>query len=302
MILRGSLFSVALLLSQHGWADWNYQTVDGAAGVPLNVVTVGDPSSPGILFIHGIGQSHYSFVRQLNSDLTEDFFLVAFDLRGHGASAKPWLAEDYRSDTWAEDVAAVIKATHLRRPVLVAWSFGTLVAMDYIRKFGVTDLKGLILTGALGALRPFRMPTVDDAAAAEFARLRELQLSSSLLDNIQASGGMVQLLTAKPVTEEERRLFEAVTLMLPKYARQAMTQRTFNNQDLLERLTLPLLLSLGEEDNPIQLEDGAAMAADHDNITLSAYENAGHSVFFEQPDRFNAELRRFAEYGHSPGK
>lgn len=295
MRLRGLLLVIALLVAPHGVADWGYQTVEGAGGVPLNVVTAGDPQSPAILFVHGIGQSHYSFVRQLNSDLAEDFFLVTFDLRGHAASGKPWLPEAYNQPAvWARDVAAVMAATKIQRPIVVAWSYGTLVILDYVREFGVDNLAAINLTGGHGALRPFRMPPADDPNAEAFAQVRKLQLSPSLTDNIDAVERMVQWLTEGPIPDQERQYFEAITLMLPAYARRGMLARRPDNQDLLAKLTLPVLLSLGEADNPTQLEDGADMAATHGNVSLSVYANAGHSVFFEQPERFNTELRQLA--------
>lgn len=259
-------------------------------------MTAGDPASPAILFIHGFGQSHYSFVRQLNSDLAEDYYLVAFDLRGHGGSGKPWATEAYsESEVWAGDVAAVIEATGLDRPLAVAWSYGTMVAMDYFREFGVDGIAGILLTGGQGALKPFRMPSGDDPDAAEFARIRELQQSRDLVDYIRAGERVIPLLTASPLPERQRQLFQAIGLMLPGYVRRAMAQRRLNNQDLVERLTLPVLFCLGEKDNPFQLEDAGELAASHDNMSLTVYEGAGHSVFVEQPERFNAELRRFAE-------
>ena len=294
MMLRRLLTVIALLIAPACFADWSYQTVEGDGGVPLNVVTAGDPESRPILFIHGLGQSHYSFVRQLNSDLAHDFFLVSFDLRGHGASGKPWLEEAYAAPRiWAQDVAAVIAASQAERPIVVAWSYGTVVVLDYVREFGTDSLGAIILTGGIGALRPFRMPAADPNAA-KFARLRELQLSPAITDNIDAVQPMVAWLTATPLPPEEQQRFEAITLMLPAYARRAMVKRRIDNQDLLPKLKLPLLLSLGEKDNPIQLEDGTEMAASYDNIKLSVYPGAGHSVFFEQPERFNAELRQLA--------
>ncbi len=291
---------LAALISQQAFADWNYQTVAGAGGVPLNVVTSGDPSSPAILFIHGIGQSHYSFVRQLNSDLADDFFLVSFDLRGHGASGKPWAEDAYNQpQCWAEDVAAVIAATKLDRPVVVAWSYGTLVAMDFVREFGIDGLAGINLTGALGALRPFRMPTAEDPNAEKFAQLRELQRSPDLADNIRASAEFTKWLTATPLPDREYELFYAISVMLPAYARRGMITRQFDNQDLEAKLTLPLLLSLGEHDNPGQLIDGAEMAKAYDNVSLSKYKESGHSVFFEDAERFNAELRGFVMQARS---
>lgn len=291
---------LAVLISQQAFADWNYQTVAGADGVPLNVVTSGKPGSPPILFIHGIGQSHYSFVRQLDSDLADDFFLVSFDLRGHGASGKPWTEESYNeSGRWAEDVAAVIAATDLDRPVIVAWSYGTLVAMDFVREFGIDGLAGINLTGSLGALRPFRMPTGEDPNAEKFAQLRKLQRSPDLADNIRASDEFTKWLTVSPLPDREHELFYAISVMLPAYARRGMMTRKFDNQDLEAKLTLPLLLSLGEHDNPGQLVDGAEMAAANHNVSLSEYKASGHSVFIEDPERFNAELREFVAQARS---
>ncbi len=296
MILRRFMALAALAFAQHCLADWEFQTVEGAGGVPLNVVTAGDPANPAILLIHGFGQSHYSFFHQLDSDLADDYFLVAFDLRGHGASGKPWATEAYSgSEVWARDVAAVIAATDIERPVVVAWSYGTLVAMDYFREFGVNGITGIILTGGQGALKPFRMPTDDDPGAAEFARIRELQQSPDLIDYIRAGERVIPLLTASPLPERERQLFQAIGLMLPAYVRRAMMQRQLDNQDLVEQISLPVLFCLGQEDNPLLLDDGAQLAAGYDNMSLSLYEGAGHSVFVEQPERFNAELRRFAE-------
>ena len=288
------------LLPQRSPADWDYSTVEGAGGVPLSVVTAGDPASPPILLIHGFGQSHYSFVHQLNSDLADDYFLVTFDLRGHGASGKPWAAEDYTEHTvWAEDVAAVVSATGIERPVVVAWSYGTMIAMDYIREHGIGDIAGIILTGGQGGLMPLRMPGSDDPDMAELGEIRVLQQSPDLADNIRAGERVIDLLTASPLPERERELFRSLGLMVPAYVRRAMVHRTLDNQDLVDRLSLPVLFALGQEDNPFQLEDAAGLAASRENVSLTVYEGAGHTVFIEQPQRFNAELRRFAEEARS---
>jgi len=277
-------------------AEIEYTTVTGGGNVPLTVATAGTPDNPAIVFIHGLGQSHYSFFKQLESDLAAEFFLVAFDLRGHGASGKPYEPAAYTQySMWANDVAAVIAATGARRPVIVGWSYGTLVAMDYVRQFGTSEIAGISLTGALGALLPFGMPSADeDPNVAEFARVRKLQMSPDPRDRVAASEAMVRFLTSAPVPEAEQQVLQAVTMMFPNYARQAMYSRPQDNQDLLAQLTLPVLLQLGADDNPAMLEDAADGLAARANFTLSVYAGAGHSVFYEQPERFNNELRQFA--------
>ena len=130
---------------------------------------------------------------------------------------------------------------------------------------------------------------------AELGEIRVLQQSRDLADNIRAGERVIDLLTASPLPEPERELFRSVGLMVPAYVRRAMVHRSLDNQDLVDRLSLPVLFALGAEDNPFQLEDAAELAASRDNVSLTVYEGAGHSVFLEQPERFNAELRRFAE-------
>jgi pimeloyl-ACP methyl ester carboxylesterase len=275
-------------------AELRYLTVQGAGGVPLAVVTAGDPSAPPVLLIHGIGQSHYLFHRQFESSLARDFFLVGFDLRGHGASGKPWEAADYQSaDVWAGDVAAVLSAVGAERPLIVAWSFGTLVAMDYLRLAGPERIRGLLLTGALGALVPFRFDNNDSEAAETFAELRKLQFSASPADRLEAAARAADWLVAEPFGEEDRRVVLAETLRFPAYARKAIYGRQNDNADLLASLErLPVHLALGALDNRMMIEDAQALDERFDELTVSIYDGAGHSVFYERPARFNAELRQ----------
>ena len=285
------------LLATAAHAEWRFSTVEGADGVPLNMVTAGDPAKPGILLIHGIGQSHYSFARQLDSDLADDFYLVSFDLRGHGASGKPWDAEAYSEpEKWAGDVDAIMTAAGLERPVVLGWSYGTLVLMDYLRVYGNDRLGAIVLTGALGGVTPFRMPPADDPEAQRFAEVRKLQMSEDFDDRRQAAEVMVDMLTAGPIPEPYREIFMNAGFMMPLYARRPMLTRKLDNQDLQPELDkLPTLLMIGREDNPTTVEDAPLLAERYENVSFIGYEDIGHSVFFEQPDKFNADLRAFVD-------
>lgn len=106
---------ILLMLVQFGLpvsaADLTFSTVNGHGDVPMNVAETGNPSGPEIIFIHGMAMGLQSFRPQFESDLAKDFRLVAYDLRGHGNSGKPWRPDDVnKPDIWADDLAAVIKA------------------------------------------------------------------------------------------------------------------------------------------------------------------------------------------------
>ena len=111
--------------------------VRGGGGLQLHVREWGKPDGPPILFIHGWSQNHLCWAKQYESALADEFRLVAYDLRGHGMSEAPLEPEHYTDGTlWADDVAAIIDALRLERPVLVGWSYGGFVICDYVRVYG----------------------------------------------------------------------------------------------------------------------------------------------------------------------
>jgi pimeloyl-ACP methyl ester carboxylesterase len=62
----------------------------GGGGLRLHVSEWGRADGPPILFFHGLSQNHFCWTRQYRSSLADEFRLVAYDLRGHGMSQRPW--------------------------------------------------------------------------------------------------------------------------------------------------------------------------------------------------------------------
>lgn len=276
-------------------ADFEFLDIKGAGGVPLNVVAAGPTDAPGILLIHGIGQSYLSWESQFASPIADTFRLVAFDLRGHGNSGKPWSTSDYASaKIWAEDVHAVIKGANLDRPVLVGWSYGTLVAIDYVRHFGSENLSGLNLVGAYGGLVERPLPDSDNPEIQALTEMRKKQYALDINHNIEASKMMADFLTAKTMPDEWRQRAAMIGLLLPPYARQAMWARPLDNADIVDVLDLPVLLTVGAQDRGAPVELGEVLLQVLPDSHLSVYPNTGHSPFVEDSVRFNNELMEFA--------
>src|SRR5215207_10983433 len=83
-------------------------TVEGGGGLKLHVREWGDPQGSAIFFIHAWSQNHLCWTHQFDSDLTDEFRLVAIDIRGHGMSDKPLEAEHYTdARLWADDIAGI---------------------------------------------------------------------------------------------------------------------------------------------------------------------------------------------------
>jgi pimeloyl-ACP methyl ester carboxylesterase len=266
--------------------ELRYHEIRSVDDVPLNVVEAGNPNAQPIIFLHGFSQTHLVWRRQFDdAELRKHYRLIALDLRGHGGSGKPWARESYAGHLpWAEDIRAVVETLGLNRPVLVGWSFGGYVALDYLREYGAEALTGIVLTGSHAGLID-RLPG-------------GATIISSDLDKLIADGrAFAGLMTATPAPSEILDSMVFSYVMLPIYARRAMRDKRLDNTDLTDRLTLPLAVILGEEDDSLPAELIATAISGNPQATLQRYPGVGHSPFIEATARFNADLHRFVQQG-----
>ncbi|MCU0759184.1 MAG: alpha/beta hydrolase [Steroidobacteraceae bacterium] len=310
VLLASAVAGVARAADTAPAAALRYHAVTSADGVLLNVVESGPPDAPPVLFVHGIGQSLLSWRRQFEGPLAGQLRLVALDLRGHGDSGKPATPESYREACrWAEDLRAVQRALGLMKPVVVAWSFGGLVAMHYVRCLGTRELGGLVLV-ATAAGRLVSPPAGPPSAGAVRAGAAAREMSSpDLRRNLAGARDFAALMTARQPDAAWEAESIAALLRLPAYVRRALGTGTLGpggvpvttNADLATRLDLPLMVIAGGRD---ALSDGRALAyayrARFPAAQVIVYEEAGHSPFAESPARFDADLAGFVSARRAP--
>lgn len=287
---RACLIAVLLLLVPAARAaGFVFTTVPGGGGVPLNVVEAGNPDGPPILFVHGMSASYLAWLPQLQSSLAARYRLVAFDMRGHGGSGKPWRPEDYGdSRLWADDIAAVIAAKGLHRPVVVAWSYGGHAVMSYVRHYGTSQLGAVNLAGTLaGLVAVERRPGPETDALLAGSRLRA---SPDLADNIEGYRRMARGLAARPLPGDLEELNFLSGLMQPSYVRRAFAKLPTRNEDIAARLDVPVLVTVGTEDREWPLDRCREAVARLPAATLSVYEGVGHYPSAEDAARFDREL------------
>jgi pimeloyl-ACP methyl ester carboxylesterase len=236
------------------------------------------------VFIHGYSQCHLSWRRQMDDPaLAAEFRMVAYDLRGHGSSDQPFERERYRDDKlWADDLAAVIAAAGLKRPTLVAWSYGGRVVADYVRSHGQDSIAAINYVAAITKSdRAFWGPALKYTAAMS---------SNDLAVNVRASRRFVHACFAGRPAGEEMDITLAYTMAAAAKARALVMARTRDEGDVLEQLRVPVLVTHGTMDRIILPAAGQYTAAQVPGARLSIYDGVGHSPFFEDPARFNREL------------
>lgn len=260
-------------------------------GVNLAVYESGNQKGRPVIFIHGFAQSHESWSKQMESTaLQRELRLIAFDLRGHGDSDKPLSKDAYHDPVrWANDLRSVIRATGADRPCVVAWSYGGRVLNDYLSVFG---------DGGLGALNY----VAATSSAERFGLGRSYALIVPMLadDPETAARGTEVFLKAcfeKQPTTAELETMKRFNAKTPVAVRKLLGGRSAPYEPVLRKISVPTLVTHGTED---QISAPAISEYTHNCIpgsTLSIFKGAGHATFFEEAERFNAELITLASRG-----
>ncbi|MDT7836957.1 alpha/beta fold hydrolase [Aquabacterium sp. OR-4] len=264
------------------FAQARFMQVAGGGGVPLNVVDQGDPAKPAVLFIHGFRQSTLSWSLQFGSDLAKRCRLVAFDLRGHGNSGSPWQPEAYHSSRpWADDVARVIQALGLDKPLIVGWSFGGNVAMDFAALYPDVPVAGYLLTGTAGGTAASPPPP-----AAPVNAPPRPSVSPDLALNIGAVEASIQLLFPNPALDKALLAqFAAAAMRVGPWVEQGVARRPRSGKPAVAQ---PVTFATGGKDPLVGPATVARLKDFFPQARLIDFPAAGHAVFLDEAVRFNA--------------
>ena len=270
--------------------DLTSAKIPGGAGLGLTVYEGGNKSEPPVVFIHGFTGSYLSWQPQLSGSIAAQFRVVAYDLRGHGASDKPLDPASYTEGSlWADDLAAVIRAKHLDRPVIVGWSYGGYVISDYLRQYGDGAIGGLVFLGAVTKNgTPEAAGFLTDEALAVFGDV----FSADVQKSIDGTRALTRMF-ASPLrgTLWERAYGSA--MMVPPTVRASMFNRVLDNDDVLARIRVPTLVIHGADDRVVRVSAANHIAATVPGAKLLVYDHVGHAVQIDAPQRFDHDLAEF---------
>lgn len=264
-------------------------TVTSPDGVTLAVQEAGKSDGPPVVFVHGLLGSHLNWEAQLSSPALQGYRLIAYDLRGHGQSGKPVDAAAYTDGRrWADDLAAVIKATGVRHPVVVGWSLGAAVTTNYLAAYGDAQIAGAVYVGGVIELDPKQI-------APHPALYRDM-VSPDLKTHLDAEREFIGLCFAQPpdgVTFQRLLANAAVASFDMQAAVQSMTVAAARG---LGSARKPVLLIYGAKDALVQPAPSIARARElNPHVRSTVYAASGHAPFMEEADRFNRELAAFVD-------
>jgi pimeloyl-ACP methyl ester carboxylesterase len=287
------------------------QIVESFDGTHLHVDVVGDERHPTIVMAHGYALSHkvWHFQRK---DLTDEFRIVSYDQRGHGASEEA-VSGDYSIDAFGRDLSAVIEATLVRNdPVfVVGHSMGGMTLLSYVNQypeFLVDRVAGAILmstsgsdviTGGLVSATTAMMSGLSNRATRRV--FQSLGRRTSAVDMLYSASNdlsymMTKLIGLSPDAAPAHVAFTQQLLLDCPTAVKAAIGPMFTSLDLREAAPLlktPALVIVGERDRltpPAQAQRLAELLPDAELVELP---EIGHMTPLEAHAEVNAHIRAF---------
>jgi proline iminopeptidase len=268
---------------------------------------------PPVVFLHGgPGQGSYHFAALAGPYLEPSLRLVYCDQRGSGRSERPWTRE-YGMPTLVEDLEGVRQALGVAQIALIGHSFGGALALDYAAKYpahvsavifvaGVWDipLQGRIRCARIRAVYP-GAPALDDSARG----------ADAVEDNCDwfwrlptAQRGPIMSVLMFPDSLVRLRLDSVEKASGLRYGGEldAAHFRTAYRFTAYEQPTMPILLISGRYDHSGGMSESLRPLTQLlPNARFLEYEQSGHFVYLDEPERFARDVTAFLNSGRQRG-
>jgi pimeloyl-ACP methyl ester carboxylesterase len=257
-----------------------------------------DGTKPVLLLVHGIGQDSSTWSEVL-PDLARDHVVIAPDLLGHGASAKP--RADYAVGAYASGLRDLLTVLGADRVTVVGHSLGGGVAMQFAYQFP-ERCERLVLVSSGGAGREvhplLRLASLPGAELVmPFATAAPLRRLTRLLSGVVAKVG-------GEFTQDLEFMLASYDKLARTTSRRAFLRTLRSVVDVhgqvvtgLDRCYLaagvPTLLVWGARDGVTPFAHAARAHEAMPGSTLEVFEQAGHFPHHSDPARFVQVLRDF---------
>jgi non-heme chloroperoxidase len=248
-----------------------------------------------VVFSHGWPLSADAFEDQMFFLASHGYRCIAHDRRGHGRSSQPWNGNDM--DSYADDLAALIKALDLKDVIHVGHSTGGGEVARYIGRHGTGRVAKSVL---IGAVPPVMLKKASNPGGMPLEAFDQLRAA------VQADRSQFWLDLSMPFygynrpgakTSEGVRKSFWLQGMMCGFPASYFCIKAFSETDMtddLRKFDVPTLILHGDDDQIVPIADSALLSAEIvEGAKLVVVKDAPHGMCTTMKDRVNEELLAF---------
>jgi non-heme chloroperoxidase len=252
-----------------------------------------------VVFSHGWPLCADAWEDQMLFLAGQGYRCIAHDRRGHGRSGQPW--EGNEMNTYADDLAALVKTLNLKDAIHVGHSTGGGEVARYIGRHGTSRVAKAVLIGAVPPLmvktdaNPGGLP-IDvfdqlragvQADRSQFFRDFSMPFYGYNRDGAKPSQGVRDFFWLQGMWSGLKAAYDCI---------KAFSETDFT--DDLKKFDIPTLILHGDDDQIVPIDAAARQSVKLvKNARLVVYEGAPHGMCTTLKDRVNQELLAFFKEG-----
>lgn len=289
--------------------------------VNMHYLTWGDPKALPIVWIHGTGSDSYELISFADSIVAMGCYLISIDYYGHGQTPIP--QKEVSVYHVADDIKFLIDSLGINKVLIGGFSRGGTIATAFYDVYPENVL-GIILEdgGSVNWRRPYHKVGLDSVkvkikewftpldTAPSFSNQKEAFMyyynekdttsQFQLLNSIRMSDsngwdqnpGLWKWLDEDSTEGLIKSIFNSTLSPMFEYSTINLEPRI-----VYRNLSVPMLIFDPQSDSDWNMdftEENKALAEKHPElITHKIYENTGHAVKFQRPERFIKDLAQF---------
>lgn len=250
-----------------------------------------------VVFSHGWPLSADAWEDQMLFLAGHGYRCIAHDRRGHGRSSQPW--DGNEMNTYADDLAALVRALDLKEAVHVGHSTGGGEVARYIGRHGSNRVAKAVLIGAVPPLMlktqanpgGLSMETFDQIRAAvradrsQFFKDLSAPFYGANRDGAKVSPGLRDSFWLQGMLCGLKAAYDCI---------KAFSETDFTED--LKKFAVPTLILHGDDDQIVPIADSAMLSAKLvKGATLKIIPGAPHGMCSTHKDQINAELLAFLQ-------
>ncbi len=249
----------------------------------LNVFDSGKKDSQVLIFVHAFPMNSSMWNEQVNHFI-KNFRVITYDNRGFGKSES---TGNYPIDSHADDLINIIDHLELSSPIVCGLSMGGYITLRTLEK-AQDKFKAAILCDTKSD------SDTDEARLKRAAQIKQIKSGGreSFVKSFIESGISTGSFTNKAIVSKINAIINEQSDFSVCSALMTMAART-DTTAFLDKLGIPTLIIVGEEDKLIPPENSIKMNKLIEDSELVKIPGAGHFTNIEAPVIFNQEVEKF---------